>query len=67
MISLPHWFPELDIHAAFRPFFDVWLESMNRRYECRWFIITRVNIRLLCWRGSWRIDTGFAIYKREER
>jgi len=67
MIKMPNWLPEIDIHATIRPLFDVWMESMAKRYDARWFIITAIRVRIICWRNTWLINTGFNLYKRDER
>ena len=66
-ITLPAWFPELDVIATIRPLCELHTASMCRRYDCRWFIITSFRVRLFCWRSTWLIDFGFNLYKREQR
>lgn len=67
MITLPRWFPELDVMARFQPLFFIDVCGMAKRYDSRWFIISALRVRLFCWRSTWRIDFGFNLYKREER
>lgn len=67
MITLPRWFPELDGRLSILPLCDINVCGMCRRFETRWFCITAIRFRFICWRSTWQIDAGFNLYKREER
>ena len=67
MLKMPRWFPELDARLFLAPLCFIDVSCMTRRYDTRWFCITAIRFRFIEWRGSWRIDVGFNLYKREER